>query len=82
MGGDIILKRIFAKVRPSPAMAVALLGVALGFGSTGWAANGGAFILGVINGATQRTFLGANYNGPALRSATPLPVNSRAIVTP
>src|SRR5260221_6480352 len=62
-----MLKRIFAKFRPSPAMAVALLGVALGLGSTGWAANGAAFVLGVVNSATARTFLGANYNGTALQ---------------
>jgi hypothetical protein len=36
-------------------------------GGAGWAANGGAFILGVINGATQRTFLGANFDGAALQ---------------
>src|SRR5260221_6297185 len=62
-----MLKRIFAKFRPSPAMAVALLGVALGLGSTGWAANGAAFVLGLVNSATVRTFLGANYNGTALQ---------------
>ncbi len=64
--GESMLKRIFAKVRPSPAMAVALFGVALGLGSTGWAANGAAFVLGVINSATQRTALTANFNGNAL----------------
>jgi hypothetical protein len=35
-------------------------------GGAGWAANGGAFILGVINSATQRTALSANYQGTAL----------------
>jgi hypothetical protein len=48
-------------------MAVALLALIGTLGGTGWAANGGAFILGVINGATQRTFLGANFNGSALQ---------------
>jgi hypothetical protein len=63
-----MLKRVLAKVRPTPAssMAVALLALVVALGSTGYAANGGAFILGLINGATQRTALGANYNGPAL----------------
>ena len=60
-------KRISAKFRPSPAMIVALLGVALGLGSSGWAANGGAFILGVFNSATLRSALVANVNDSALQ---------------
>jgi hypothetical protein len=47
-------------------------------GGAGWAANGGAFILGIINSATQRTALIANFNGSTLQvnntSATALAV--------
>ena len=56
--------------QPSLMAATAALSVTALFfslGGAGWAANGGAFILGVINGATQRTFLGANFNGTALQ---------------
>ena len=57
------------KFRLSPAMIVALLGVVIALGSSGWAANGGNFLLGLINSATARTFLGANFNGSALQVA-------------
>jgi hypothetical protein len=55
-------------------------------GGAGWAANGGAFILGVINSATQRTALVANFNGSTLQvnntsaaaSAVPLQLTAAA----
>jgi hypothetical protein len=56
--------------RPSLMAATAALSITALFfsiGGAGYAANGGAFILGVINGAIQRTFLGANFNGTALQ---------------
>src|SRR5260221_8469329 len=56
--------------QPSLMAATAALSVpALFFslGGAGWAANGAAFVLGVVNSATARTFLGANYNGTALQ---------------
>ena len=62
-----MLKRVLAKFRLTPSMTVALLALVVALGSTGYAANGGAFLLGLINGATQRTFLGANFNGTALQ---------------
>ena len=77
-----MLNRILAKLRPTPAssMAVALLGVALGLGSTGWAANGGNFLLGLVNAATQKTGLVANLNGAALAiSNTSAGASARAL---
>ena len=53
--------------RPSPSIAVSLAALVIALGSTGWAANGGNFLLGLVNSATQRTYLGANYNGTALQ---------------
>jgi hypothetical protein len=47
-------------------MAVALVGLVVALGSTGWAANGAAFVLGVINSATLQTALVANFNGSTL----------------
>jgi hypothetical protein len=55
--------------QPSLMAATAALSVSALFfslGGAGWAANGGAFILGMFNSATQGTGLGANYNGTAL----------------
>jgi hypothetical protein len=62
-----MLKRILGNFRLTPSVTLSLLALFVALGSTGYAANGGAFILGVINGATQRTYLGANYNGTALQ---------------
>ena len=62
-----VSNRVFRKFRPTPSMTVALLGLVVALGSSGWAANGGAFILGVINSATLRTALVANFNGSALQ---------------
>lgn len=63
-----MLKRVIRKFRPSPAMGVALLGLVVALGSTGWAANGAAFVLGVAtNSATALTKLAANYNGSAMQ---------------
>ena len=56
--------------QPSLMAATAALSVTALFfslGGAGLAANGGAFILGMINGATARTFLGANFNGSTLQ---------------
>ena len=70
-----MLKRVLAKFRPTPAssMAVALLALVGAFGGVGYAANGAAFILGVINSATQPTALVANFNGSTCRATTPPP---------
>ena len=62
-----MLKRILGKFRLTPSVVLSLLALVVALGSTGWAANGGAFILGVINGATARTALVANFNGTALQ---------------
>ncbi len=56
--------------QPSLMAATAALSVTALFfsiGGAGWAANGAAFVLGVVNAATARTFLGANFNGTALQ---------------
>ena len=56
--------------QPSLMAATAVLSVTALFfslGGAGWAANGGAFVLGVINSATQRTALVANFNGGTLQ---------------
>src|SRR5260221_14670964 len=56
--------------QPSMMAGTAVLSVTALFfslGGAGWAANGAAFVLGVVNSATARTFLGANYNGTALQ---------------
>ena len=66
--------------RLSPSTAISLAALVIALGSTGWAANGGNFLLGLFNSATQRTSLTANFNGSALQitntsagaSATPL----------
>jgi hypothetical protein len=81
-----MLKRVLAKFRLTPSMAVSLLGLVVALGSTGYAANGGAFILGVFNSATQRTALVTNFNGSALQvsntsaaaSAVPLQLTAAA----
>jgi hypothetical protein len=83
-----MLKRVLRKFRPTPtsAMTVSLLALVVALGSTGYAANGAAFVLGVINSATQLTTLGANYNGAALKvsntstgaAATPLLLTAAA----
>lgn len=61
------MKRVLARFPISPAMIVALLGLVVALGSSGWAANGAAFVLGIVNSATARTFLGATFNGTALQ---------------
>jgi hypothetical protein len=61
-----MLTRVLGKFRPTPSMTVSLLALVIALGSAGYAANGGPFILGGNNTATQRTHLGANYNGDAL----------------
>jgi hypothetical protein len=53
LGADM-LKRILRRFRPTPSMAVSLLGLVVALGSAGYAANGTEFIFGVINSATQR----------------------------
>src|SRR5260221_3316838 len=56
--------------QPSLMAATAALSVTALFfslGGAGWAANGAAFVLGIVNSATARTFLGANFNGTALQ---------------
>src|SRR5260221_6463736 len=56
--------------QPSLMAATAALSVTALFfslGGAGWAANGAAFVLGVVNSATARTYLGANFNGTALQ---------------
>src|SRR5258707_5482904 len=58
--------------QPSLMAATAALSVTALFfsiGGGGWATNGAAFVLGVVNSATARTYLGANYNGVALQVA-------------
>src|SRR5260221_10520643 len=63
-----MLKRILGKFRPTPSVVLSLRALIVALGSTGWAANGAAFVLGVAtNSATAQTFLGANYNGTAMR---------------
>src|SRR5260221_7493751 len=63
-----MLKRILGKFRPTPSVVLSLRALIVALGSTGWAANGAAFVLGVAtNSATAQTFLGANYNGTAMQ---------------
>ena len=75
--------------QPSLMAATAALSVTALFfslGGAGLAANGGAFILGVFNSATQLTALVANFNGSALQvsntsaaaSAVPLQLTAAA----
>lgn len=72
--------------RPSPAMVVALIALAVATSGTAVAATGGTFILGKSNSAGHVSTL-ANRKGPALTvtgggSATPLTVNAPAGVPP
>jgi hypothetical protein len=48
------------------ALFISLLALVISLGGAGYAANGGNFLLGLINSATQRTALSANYDGTAL----------------
>lgn len=54
-------------MRLSPSTAISLAALFISLGTVGYAANGGSFLLGLINSATQRTFLGANFNGTAMQ---------------
>jgi hypothetical protein len=61
-----MLKRILANFRLTPSMIVSLLALFIALGTAGYAANGGNFLLGLFNSATQRTALTANFNGNAV----------------
>lgn len=54
------------KLKPSPAMVVALLGLFFGLSGLGVAASGGNFILGASNTANSQTSLAASIGGPTL----------------
>ncbi len=55
--------------RLSPSASISLLALFISLGTVGYAANGGNFLLGLVNSATQRTYLGANRDGTALQVA-------------
>jgi hypothetical protein len=63
----IMLTRVLAKFRPTPSMTVSLLALIVALGGAGYAANGGAFVLGGSNSATTESALTATFNGKALR---------------
>jgi Chaperone of endosialidase len=75
-----------SKHRPSPAMVVAMLGVFLGLGGVGLAANGQSLILGQSNSATAQTGLTANTSSAALAITngvgSPLKLNAPQGVAP
>jgi hypothetical protein len=73
---EIMLTRVLGKFRPTPSMTVSLLALVIALGSAGYAANGGAFILGGNNSASQRSLLAANFNGSALQLSNSSPTAS------